>query len=109
MSNFTKLIESIERDGNDGKQFEIFVKWFLQNDTQWKTQVETIWLWDEYPGNWGRDKGIDLIFKHKNGECWAVQAKCYDKDYYIKKEDVDSFFSESGRKIIDRRLLRGNA
>ena len=86
MSNFNNLIKSIQRDGNDGKQFEIFVKWFLKNDPEWKTQVDKVWLWDEYPENWGRDKGIDLIFKHKNGEIWAVQAKCYDEEYYILEE-----------------------
>ena len=62
-------------------------------------------MWDEWPGNWGRDKGIDLVFKHRNGETWAVQAKCYAKKYSIKKEDLDTFLSESNRKAISRRLL----
>ena len=41
----------------------------------------------------------------KNGEIWAVQAKCYSPDYQIKKTDVDSFLSESDRPEIDKRLL----
>ena len=40
-----------------------------------------------------------------NGEIWAVQAKCYDSKYYITKTDVDKFISESGRAIINKRLL----
>ena len=71
----------------------------------WSTQVEKVWLWDDYPGRWGRDCGIDLVFKHKNGQTWAVQAKCYSPSYEITKPDVDKFLSESNRKVIDHRLL----
>jgi superfamily II DNA or RNA helicase len=105
MASFSEFLDSIYRDGNNGKQFEQFAKWFLKNDPEWKTQVAEAWLWDEFPERWGRDKGIDLVFKHRNGEYWAVQAKCYDSDYYVTKADIDSFLSESNRKIISRRLL----
>jgi predicted helicase len=89
-----------------GRQFERFVKWFLQTDPEWSTQVEQVWLWDEWPGRWGADCGIDLVFQHKNGDHWAVQAKCYSPDYYITKPDVDTFLAESLRKeIIAHRLL----
>ena len=105
MGNFSKLIQSIYRDGNDGKVFERFVKWFLKNDPEWSTQVDQVWLWDEWPGRWGPDKGIDLVFKHRNGETWAVQAKCYSSDYYVTKADIDTFLTESNRKVISKRLL----
>jgi superfamily II DNA or RNA helicase len=105
MATFSKFLKSIYRDGNDGKVFERFVKWFLKNDPEWSTQVDQVWLWDEWPERWGVDKGIDLVFKHRNGELWAVQAKCYASSTSIKKEDMDTFLSESSRKIISRRLL----
>ena len=89
-----------------GRQFEHFVKWFLVNDPEWSTQVDQVWLWDDYPDRWGPDCGIDLVFKHKlNGEIWAVQAKCYSPEYSITKHDVDKFLSESNRQQIDKRLL----
>jgi predicted helicase len=88
-----------------GKQFERFVKWFLTTEPEWSTQVDKVWLWDEYPGRWGRDCGIDLVFKHRNGQTWAVQAKCYSPAYEITKSDVDKFLSETNRKGIDHRLL----
>lgn len=88
-----------------GRQFERFVKWFLQTDPEWSTQVDHVWLWDEYPERWGMDCGIDLVFRHKNGDIWAVQAKCYSPDYHITKEDVDKFLSESNRIGITHRLL----
>ena len=76
MTAFTKFLETFDPDKNRrGKQFEVFVKMFLKKDPYWSTQVDQIWLWNEWTGRWGRDKGIDLVFRHKNGEIWAVQAK----------------------------------
>ncbi len=78
---------------------------FLKNAPECSTQVDQIGLWDDYPERWGRDCGIDLIFKHKNGKTWAVQSKCYSPEYSITKSDVDTFLSESNRELIDKRLL----
>jgi superfamily II DNA or RNA helicase len=88
-----------------GRQFEHFVKWFLKNDPEWATQVDQVWLWNDYPGQWGRDCGIDLVFNDKTGATWAVQAKCYSPEHEITKSDVDKFLSESNRKTINHRLL----
>ena len=79
------------RPAKRGKQFERFVKWFLKADPEWATQVDQVWLWEEWPERWGADCGVDLVFRHKNGENWAVQAKCYSPDYQITKHDVDKF------------------
>jgi superfamily II DNA or RNA helicase len=106
MTNFNQFISTFDSDpSRKGKQFETFVKWYLKNDPEWSSQVETVWLWDEYPDRWGPDCGIDLVFTHKNGETWAVQAKCYSAEYQITKHDVDKFLSESNRKEIQKRLL----
>src|ERR1035437_6216274 len=106
MASFTEFLSTFDSDTyRRGKQFERFIKWFLKNDPEWATQVEDVWLWDEYPGRWGPDCGIDLVFKSKIGKTWAVQAKCYSADYDISKNDVDTFLSESNRKQIDHRLL----
>ena len=75
------------------------------NDPEWSTQVSHVWLWEEFPQRWGPDCGIDLVFKHKSGELWAVQAKCYSPKYDITKHDVDKFLSESNRNLISKRLL----
>lgn len=106
MASFSQFLASLDADaGKRGKQFEHFVKWFLKNDPQWSTQVSEVWLWEEWPDRWGPDCGIDLIFKHKDGQTWAVQSKCYDAKYNITKHDVDKFLSESNRAGIDKRLL----
>jgi predicted helicase len=106
MASFSDFIATLDPDsGKRGRQFEHFVKWFLKNDPEWATQVDQIWLWSEYPRQWGRDCGIDLIFKDRSGEIWAVQAKCYAPSHEITKSDVDKFLSESSRKEISHRLL----
>jgi predicted helicase len=106
MASFSQLLCSLDADPDKrGKQFERFVKWFLTIDPEWSTQVEKVWLWKDYPGRWGRDCGVDLVFEHKNGQTWAVQAKCYAPTYEITKPDVDKFLSETNRKKIDHRLL----
>jgi predicted helicase len=106
MASFAELLATFDPDaGKRGQQFEHFVKWFLKNDPEWATQVDEVWLWNDYPGQWGRDCGIDLVFKDKNQGTWAVQAKCYSPNYEITKSDVDKFLSESNRKEINHRLL----
>jgi predicted helicase len=103
---FLDFYQSLDADpAKRGKQFEHFVKWFLKADPEWATQVDQVWLWNEWPQRWGADCGIDLVFRHKNGDHWAVQAKCYSPDYDITKHDVDKFLSESNRPLIQHRLL----
>lgn len=103
---FSELVASLDADpGVRGRQFEVFVKWFLQNDPVWAAQVDQVWLWRDYPQRWGADCGIDLVFRHKNGEIWSVQAKCYAPTYDISRPDVNKFLSESNRKGIDKCLL----
>jgi superfamily II DNA or RNA helicase len=104
ISKFSTFISSFNQQ-TKGKQFEVFVKWFLENDPVWKSEVDKVWMWDDYPDRWGKDCGIDLVFRDKNNEIWAVQAKCYDREYPVTKSDVDKFLSESNRALIQRRLL----
>jgi superfamily II DNA or RNA helicase len=90
-----------------GDQFELICKWFLENDPTYKPLLRKVWLWDDWPGRWDIDGGIDLIAEDHAGKLWAIQAKAFDARYSICKEDVDSFVSESSRPIISHRLLIG--
>ena len=74
-------------------------------------QVADIWTWREWPdrlrltGLDGRDTGIDLVAKLTNGSLVAVQCKCYAKDHYVSKPDVDSFVSASDGDAFDLRWV----
>ena len=76
MTTFDEFYASLDPDiGIRGKQFEKFVKWFLKTDPTWASQIDEVWLWNEYPKRWGPDCGIDLIFTHKKG----VNVRTLDK------------------------------
>ena len=108
MASFNKFINSLERDfgpQGKGKKFEIFCKWFLQNDPQWSRIVDEVWHFEDYPNKWQTtDLGTDLVFRDTQGHIWAVQAKCFDEKYSTKKDDMNTFLADSGRKQVSRRL-----
>jgi superfamily II DNA or RNA helicase len=108
MANFHNIqdhLRSVSCQKARGNKFEKYCKWFLENDPYYKQKFTKIWLWKNWPERWGSDKGIDLIAQTTHGEIWAIQSKAYDESYYITKEDIDSFLSESSRSIITHRLL----
>lgn len=80
-------------------------RWFLESDPGFAAEFERVWLWDEWPGRWGPDRGIDLIAVRPDGRVAAVQAKNYGERHTVTKRDVDTFLSESNRVGIDERLL----
>ena len=81
MATFDDFIRSLRNEFGEqgaGKKFEVFCKWFLENDPEWSKTVDKVWLWDDYPNKWQRqDLGTDLVFRDNEGLIWAVQAKCY--------------------------------
>ena len=108
MATFDQFITSLRQDFGEqdaGKKFEVFCKWFLENDPEWSKTVDKVWLWDEYPNKWQRqDLGTDLVFRDKEGLIWAVQAKCYSEHRSTTKGDMNSFLADTGRLEVDKRL-----
>ena len=106
MASFPELLDRLNPDPNiRGRQFERITRWWLLHDPLYRSQLKQVWLWDEWPGRWGPDAGIDLVAKTTDGNLWAIQAKAYSPEYNIKKSDVDSFLSESARPQFSYRLL----
>lgn len=69
-----ELLSSLRPGGRD---FERVCKWALENVPEYRQRLAHVWLWDEWPGRWGRDAGIDLVAEDQEGGLWAVQAKHY--------------------------------
>jgi predicted helicase len=106
MGHLGDLLARLDEDRfRRGKQFERVCKWFLTNDPLYRHQVRRVWLWDEWPGRWGADAGIDLVVEDREGGLWAVQSKAYDPGYGVTKADVNTFLSESSRSQFSYRLL----
>ena len=108
MASFDNFITSLRTEFGEqdaGKKFEVFCKWFLENDPEWSKTVDKVWLWDDYPNKWQRqDLGTDLVFRDNEGLIWAVQAKCYGEHRSTTKGDMNSFLADTGRREVDRRL-----
>lgn len=106
MPAFTDLFASLSADPRlRGKQFEHICRWYLQNDPQYRAALGQVWLWDDWPGRWSADAGIDLVAEDLVGRLWAIQAKAYAPQYVVTKADVDTFLSESSRAVFSYRLL----
>lgn len=96
--SFSNLISQLSSlPGVKGRQFERLCQWYLRNAPEYRNRLKHVWLWDDWPGRWGPDAGIDLICETHEGDVWAVQAKAYEPEYGIKKSDLDTFLSESNR------------
>ena len=100
--SFEQLLAGMDSRGRD---FERLCAWFLESDSEYAAEFEQVWLWNDWPANWGRDKGIDLIARTYDGRIIAIQAKHYSPTYPVKKADIDSFLAESSRDEVDERLL----
>ena len=94
-TRFDQLMASLPRGTNTslGGAFEQVVKWFLEKDPEYRLLVHPVWLWDQWPGRWGTDTGIDLVVEDHDGKLWAVQAKGYDADASLNYRDLPTFFA----------------
>ncbi|WP_375694095.1 DEAD/DEAH box helicase [Bartonella sp. AD24XZML] len=96
-----------ERD--KGTYFERFALAYLIYDPLQSgcyEKVQTFKDWAHENGWDGRDIGIDLVAKLRNEEGFAaIQCKFYDAAYRIKKADIDSFISASGKAPFKRRVI----
>ncbi|MBA9083225.1 putative helicase [Bartonella chomelii] len=68
--------------------------------------VQTFKDWAKENGWDARDTGIDLVAKLRKEDGFAaIQCKFYDADYRIRKKDIDSFISASGKSPFKRRVF----
>ena len=106
MPGLTPLLGKLSLDQQvRGRQFEELSRWFFANDRLYQRQLRRIWLWQDWPGRWGADAGIDLVAEAESGDLWAIQAKAYDPRYTITRPDVDTFLAESARPQFAYRLI----
>ena len=64
MANFQQFISTFDTENTKGSQFEKFCKWFLENDPVWKSRVDKVWLFKDFPDRWSdKDVSVDLAFR----------------------------------------------
>jgi predicted helicase len=90
-----------------GDRFERLMQAYMRADPLFAERFRAVWLWSEWPGNEGRgDTGIDLVAQERDRDgCCAIQCKFYAPDQLLQKQDIDSFFTASGKAPFTSRLI----
>ncbi|MDR2352502.1 MAG: hypothetical protein LBF22_04940, partial [Deltaproteobacteria bacterium] len=90
--HFDKVIAKYRNESRSlreqGDRFEKLIANFLRTYQVYDAKFKHIWQWQDFPFKEDvslRDMGIDLVAETREGEFWAIQAKCYKEDAYIPK------------------------
>lgn len=106
LNNYCKAAQS-ERE--KGTYFEELILTYLRNEATYCNLYSKVWTyadWARERGLSGKDAGIDLVAQTEGtGEYHAIQCKFYTADYCVKKSDIDSFFTASGKKTFSHRII----
>lgn len=112
MTAFTKLLNTYRNisksEREKGTYFEDLIQSYLVTEPFYKDtykEVLTFKDWatrNDLPAN---DTGIDLIGLTHDEETHAIQCKLYDSNYTLQKNDIDSFFTASGKKVFSQRII----
>ncbi|WP_339374490.1 DEAD/DEAH box helicase [Picosynechococcus sp. PCC 73109] len=88
-----------------GDRFEHMVLQILKTDPLYRSQFSEVWMWNDFPKRGGEsDTGIDLVAERADGFGYcAIQCKFYAG--HLSKEDIDSFFTASGKKLYTQRII----
>jgi predicted helicase len=92
-----------------GTYFEELIRTYFRNEPKFADLYSDVWLFSDWAKEYGeiaKDTGIDLVAKVAGtGEFHAIQCKCYAEDYRVRKSDIDSFFTASGKAPFTYRII----
>lgn len=111
--SFQEMLDQIrtvsDSEREKGSRFERVMKKFFAEDPVYKERFSNVWLWPEWAARNrdfdGKDTGIDLVAKEREGGYCAIQCKCYAPDTRISKPHLDSFISASARDPFTARIV----
>ena len=111
--DFKGFLQSLRKKAKSerekGDLFERAIRDFLKSSPEYS--FENVWLWSDWPhlkkyGFSKKDLGIDLVAcEQETGRFWAIQCKCFDENYQVERQDIDSFFTYSGKRPFEVRLI----
>lgn len=103
MEAFRKAPSNSER----GTKFEKLMVRYFELDPLLSQQYDAVWRWIDWPGRDGKpDTGIDLVARERDsGNLTAIQCKFYEPTHTLRKEDIDSFFTASGKNPFTNRII----
>ncbi len=112
MNALDRLLDSYRADSmterEKGTAFEKLVAAWLRTDPVQAKRFAKVEPW----ADWARerqldrtDTGIDLVGTLHHGGYAAIQCKFFEAARRIRKEDIDSFISASGKREFSERLI----
>ena len=105
MATRTSIHDVIERFRDEpstarrGAQFEQLMVSYFETDPTLASEYDEVTTWPQWEHNeHTHDSGIDLVAHNRHTGRWtAIQCKFYDSGHYLQKQDIDSFFTASGK------------
>lgn len=113
MTALQKILDTYRKasltEREKGNYFEELIRTYFRYEATYADLYSDVWLYSDWAKEQGlnaQDTGIDLVARTQGtNEYHAIQCKCYAEDYRVKKSDIDSFFTASGKKIFSRRII----
>ena len=101
--------EAARSEYQKGELFEQLMQQYFSEDPDYKEQFSDVYLWQQWAALRtefdGRDIGVDLVAKARDGGFCAIQCKCYAPDTRISKPALDSFISASASEVFTSRIV----
>ena len=89
-----------------GKEFEPFLRDALVASPS--HQFADVWLWDDWPGRDGPDRGIDLVAVDLDGGLWGIQSKLLGPDGSLNWGKLSTWVAATRDEPWVQRLLVSN-
>ena len=113
MSALSQLLDTYRNlsvtEREKGTYFEELIVCYLRTEPSYADLYDQVWTykdWATQEGYVAKDTGIDLVARTRGtGEYHAIQCKFYAPSHRISKQDIDSFFTASGKKHFARRII----
>ena len=92
-----------------GTYFEDLIRCYFRHEPKYRELYESVWTyadWAREQGKSAQDTGIDLVARTRDtNEYHAIQCKLYAEDHRVRKSDIDSFFTASGKRPFEQRII----
>ncbi|MBB6120285.1 DEAD/DEAH box helicase [Nocardiopsis algeriensis] len=102
----SSIREQSRNNHERGSRFERLMVSYLQSDPQFSRRFTRVHRWADWPEAPSKqDHGIDLVAETVDGGYCAIQCKFYEGTHRLQKDDIDSFFTASGKEPFTQRLI----
>lgn len=113
MSDLSVLLDTYRSlsvsEREKGTYFEKLIVCYLRTEPTYADLYDAVWTYQDWAVEQGysaKDTGIDLVARTRGTkEYHAIQCKFYSSDHRISKQDIDSFFTASGKKDFSSRII----